>query len=228
MYFESLRDISLVSIVLRLSVAILVGGVIGYNRGMKNRTAGFKTHILVAVGAAMAMLTNQYVYQYIDQTVDMSRFGAQVVNGIGFLGCGTILVTSKHKVRGLTTAASLWTVAILGLAAGAGFFEGAILGGFFILCILTIFSKFDKYATSRSKYLDLYVELENPKILSRFILHLKDDNFKIVYVDANHEEYVHASGLACFLTIEAPHRGQHSEIINTLLEFEGVNYIEEI
>ena len=105
-----LREVTYLSVALRIFVAFLLGGALGLERGLKQRPAGLHTHMLVCVGACMIMLTNQYIYQVFD-TGDPVRMGAQVVSGIGFLGAGTIMVTKHSQIRGLTTAAGLWATA---------------------------------------------------------------------------------------------------------------------
>lgn len=124
----AVREVTYISIIIRILAAFLLGGVIGMERGMKNRPAGLRTYMLVCVGSCLIMLTNQYIYQVFD-TGDPVRMGAQVVSGIGFLGAGTIVVTKRNQIRGLTTAAGLWAAAAVGLAIGIGFYEAAVLGG---------------------------------------------------------------------------------------------------
>ena len=119
---DFLYEINLLSVSLRLILALLFGGIIGLERGSNRHPAGFRTHILVCVGAALAMMTNQFILQQFD-TGDPARLGAQVITGVGFLGVGTILVTGRHKIKGLTTAAGLWASACLGLAIGIGFYS---------------------------------------------------------------------------------------------------------
>ena len=140
--FDGLRDFTLMAVTVRMLLAVVCGGIIGMERTLHRRPAGFRTHILVCLGAAMTTLTSQYLYLYLDYYTDMARLGAQVVAGIGFLGAGTIVI-SRQRVRGLTTAAGLWAAAIIGLAVGAGFYEGAILATilppFLILSILSVF-----------------------------------------------------------------------------------------
>ena len=131
------REITELSIVLRILSALLVGGIIGLERGTKNRPAGLRTYMLVCVGSCLIMLTNQYIYQFTGAG-DPMRLGAQVVSGIGFLGAGTIMVTKRNQIRGLTTAAGLWASAGVGLALGIGFYEAAITSTVSIYCILTI------------------------------------------------------------------------------------------
>ena len=134
-------EINLLSVSLRLILALLFGGIIGLERGSNRHPAGFRTHILVCVGAALAMMTNQFILQQFD-TGDPARLGAQVITGVGFLGVGTILVTGRHKIKGLTTAAGLWASACLGLAIGIGFYSGAIVAALIIFISLTMAAVF--------------------------------------------------------------------------------------
>lgn len=135
------------TIIIRLVVAVIIGGIIGYDREMHNRAAGFRTHILVCVGATIIGLTEQKIaWEIVNYSsklssnsaliqISMGRLGAQVVSGIGFLGAGTIIY-NKGTIKGLTTAASLWVVACMGLVTGYGYLEISILGGLFSLITL--------------------------------------------------------------------------------------------
>ena len=107
---EGIREVTVLSVVLRIAVAVLLGGFMGMERGIKRRAAGLRTYMLVCVGSCMIMLTNQYIFQNY-QSGDPVRMGAQVVSGIGFLGAGTIIVTRHNQIKGLTTAAGLWVSA---------------------------------------------------------------------------------------------------------------------
>jgi putative Mg2+ transporter-C (MgtC) family protein len=124
---------------------MVIGGVVGWEREKSNRPAGLRTHMLVAIGAAAVMMMGELsLVKYTDiTTMDPTRLGAQVISGIGFLGAGTIM-REGLTVRGLTTAASLWVVACLGLAAGGGFYEAAGVGLVAILLTLTIFDYLEK------------------------------------------------------------------------------------
>ena len=141
--FDNFREITLASVALRLLLAFLCGGLIGMERAYKRRPAGFRTHILICLGATMTTLTSQYLYLVMHYYTDIARLGAQVVAGIGFIGAGTIIVTRRQRVKGLTTAAGLWAAAIVGLAVGAGFYEGAILTTILILFAELVFSKLE-------------------------------------------------------------------------------------
>lgn len=142
--FDGLRDITFFSVVFRMLFAYLCGGVIGIERSYKNRPAGFRTHILVCIGATVASMTGLYLYLNVNLPTDISRIGAQVVSGLGFIGAGTIIVTKKPTVKGLTTAAGLWASGIIGLAVGAGFYEGGA-----VATILIIFTETGFFALGR-------------------------------------------------------------------------------
>jgi putative Mg2+ transporter-C (MgtC) family protein len=136
------RELTVTEIILRVLISVVIGGLIGLERGMKNRPAGLRTYMLVCVGACVVMLTNQYTYQ-VYQVGDPVRMGAQVISGIGFLGAGTIIVTSRNQIKGLTTAAGLWTAGGIGLAIGIGLYEVAIAASAAVFIILTVLHQLD-------------------------------------------------------------------------------------
>ena len=137
-------------------------------RGLKQRPAGLRTHMLVCVGACMIMLTNQYIYQAFG-TGDPVRMGAQVVSGIGFLGAGTIMVTKHSQIKGLTTAAGLWATAAVGLATGIGFYEAAVMGAIVIVLTLTVLSILDSKMHKKTRCFEVYVELKPEVSLGMFL-----------------------------------------------------------
>ena len=164
-------EINLLSVSVRLLLALLFGGIIGLERGSNRHPAGFRTHILVCVGATLAMMTNQFILQQFD-TGDPARLGAQVITGVGFLGVGTILVTGRHKIKGLTTAAGLWASACLGLAIGIGFYSGAIVAAVIIFFSLTMLPRMENYFYQKSRVLEIYLEagnLDDYKEVTRYI-----------------------------------------------------------
>ena len=132
-FLDGIRGITLLPVIIKLLLALLLGGVIGVERSYKNRPAGFRTHILVTLGATVASMSGIYLYVRAGLPADVSRLGAAVVSGLGFLGAGTIIVTRNYTVKGLTTAAGLWTSGIIGLALGAGFYEGAFIAAALVL-----------------------------------------------------------------------------------------------
>lgn len=145
-------------ILARLLLAVLLGGFIGYEREHTNRPAGFRTHILVCAGAALVMVTSEYmVRKYSIATVDPARLGAQVISGIGFLGAGTI-IRDGVNVRGLTTAASLWAVSCVGLAVGSGFYLGAVVATILVFITLISLKKAERRFSRRNRYRTIIIE----------------------------------------------------------------------
>lgn len=142
-----------IELILQIVLAALLGGIVGYEREKLKRPAGLRTHILVCVGSAVAMQTNLFLVAHYATTVnvDASRIGASVVSGIGFLGAGTI-IREGASVKGLTTAASLWAVACIGLAIGSGYYTGAIAATLIVMLTLTFFFKFRKHITSQRSH----------------------------------------------------------------------------
>lgn len=131
---------------LRLAAGLVLGAIIGFEREMHRQPAGFRTHSLVALGAALFTIVSAYAFT--GPNVDPTRIAAQIVSGIGFIGAGTIL-QHRGNVRGLTTAASLWAVAAIGTAAGAGLLAMAIIGTLLILVVLALLDRIETFATRR-------------------------------------------------------------------------------
>ena len=133
-------------LVLRLAVGLALGAVIGFERELHSQPAGFRTHSVVALGAAIFTVVSAFAFSGVG--ADPTRIAAQIVSGIGFIGAGTI-IQSRGQVRGLTTAASLWSVAGIGMAAGAGLFGVAVAGTVLMLVILSLFDWAETYARRR-------------------------------------------------------------------------------
>lgn len=222
-----LRSINLVSILLRIALSLIVGGLLGIERGRKNRPAGFRTYMLVCLGAALVMMTNQYVYQYFGVS-DPVRMGAQVVSGIGFLGAGTILITSRNQVKGITTAAGLWAAACAGLAVGVGFYEGAVLGGIVIFLIMSIFQRIDYHIHHNSKTIDLYLEYHNERPFSEFTEYARANGFDVSEIQITRSRTAADAYLIITLSVKSHVRRTHTQMIEVLSEASGVNHIEEI
>ena len=156
--FGDLRELNVLSVGVRLLLSMLFGGTIGFERGSKQRAAGLRTHMLLCVGAASTMLVSQFMYLSYG-IGDPARIGAQVISGIGFLGAGTIIITRRNEVKGLTTAATLWATACMGLAVGVGFYECALIMYVILIFILLLVSVLDnrylKVPTSTALYLEV-------------------------------------------------------------------------
>ena len=160
------------NLIIRIIVSMLLGGIIGLDRGMKHRGAGTKTMTVVCLGSTLVMLTEQYIQVNFPGLANMNRLAAQVISGVGCLGVGTIII-SNHRVRGLTTAATLWASATIGLAVGIGFVEGGILITLVMLISLHILPFAERFATRNSRYCNVIVDLEESRYLHVIIQDLK-------------------------------------------------------
>lgn len=222
------RDITVPSIVLRMLLAMVVGGILGLERGRKNRPAGFRTYILVCVGSVLVMLTNQYAYEYFGVS-DPVRMGAQVISGIGFLGAGTILVHNNTQVKGVTTAAGLWTSACCGLAIGIGFYEGAVIGSLAILLVLTLLQRLDAYIHSCTKIVDIYMEYESRFALSALLEFAKASDLCISDIQINKSKMDRGGDLLnVVVSVKSMQKRTHAEVVELLSSVQGVLYIEEL
>ncbi len=157
---DSLHNFNCVTIALRILLAILVGGIIGNERGKHGSAAGLRTHILVCIGATLTALTGYYVYQTLGVSDDVMRLSAQVISGIGFLGAGMIIVKNGNIVTGLTTAAGMWATAAIGIALGFGFYSGAIIGT--IGCVFTA-AFLSRIERKRKEITHIYIEVDLTK-----------------------------------------------------------------
>ena len=178
------KEWNVTGICLRLALATFVGVIIGLDREYKNKGAGIKTHALVCIGAAMAMIVNEYVFrEFPNMNTDITRLGAQVISGIGFLGVGTIMMNGRSEVKGLTTAAGLWACAGVGLAAGIGFAEGTLLAVIFILFIFRVLAPLDKKLHKNSKRIDLYMEFKDSESIRPFMESLRRQKVDLLEFD---------------------------------------------
>ena len=131
--FDGVRALGFGAVTAKMLMACLCGTLIGLERSSKNRPAGFRTHILTCLAAAVAALTSLYIFLEMKLPADISRIGGQVISGLGFIGAGTIVITKRLTIKGLTTAAGLWTTGIIGLAIGSGYYELGLLGTALVL-----------------------------------------------------------------------------------------------
>lgn len=178
--FDSLRDVTFLSVTVRMSLAVICGGLVGLEREYKRRSAGFRTHILICLGAAMTTMTSQFLGLYMHYFTDMGRLGAQVVAGIGFIGAGTIIVGRGNRVKGLTTAAGLWTAAIIGLTLGLGFYEAALFATMALLLAELVFSKWEYRLMDSAPEINLYLEYSDKHCLETLLKLFREYEVKVL------------------------------------------------
>lgn len=221
-------DWSVGNIILRLLVSSIAGIVIGIDREVKNKGAGIKTYALVCIGACMAMIVNEYVLrEFPSSNTDLTRLGAQVISGIGFLGAGTILVTGHDKIRGLTTAAGIWASAGIGLAAGIGFITGAVLGLVFVFFVLHILNPFDQYLKRQVRDVTVFVVFKDNAAALQVENELHSHGIELRNIKFG-KESPEAKEISAMLTLRLPSGPDKSKIIPWLHSLNGVMHLQEV
>ena len=222
-----LREVTYLAVAIRIFAAVLIGGILGLERGMKNRPAGLRTYMLVCVGACIIMLTNQYIYQVFGSG-DPVRMGAQVVSGIGFLGAGTIIVTRRSQIKGLTTAAGLWSSAGVGLALGIGFYEAAVMGSVAIFIIMTLLQRMDDRMHRKNRVMEVYLELDSACPLGDFLRAVRAMEVDVSNIQREPEPDVEENVRAYIALLKTKSRQSHPDLLLRLQEISGVVYLEEL
>ena len=222
-----LREVTYLAVILRLVMAMICGGAIGLERGLKNRPAGMRTYMLVCVGSCLVMLTNQYLFQ-VSQSGDPMRLGAQVVSGIGFLGAGTIIVTRHNQIKGLTTAAGLWASAGVGLALGVGFYEAAVTAGFVIFFVLTCLQRWDDKMHRNTKVMEVYIELDEHVGLGALIKGLREMEVEMNNIQMEQDADPEDGLRTLVATLKSKKPCNHTTLIEKIRNIKGVHYLEEL
>lgn len=234
-----LRELNMQSMMLRIILAMLVGGIIGFEREKKGRPAGFRTYMMVALGATLTVILSQYldfmlnhrwatISDSIGIKTDLSRFGAQVINGVGFLGAGTIIVTGRQEVKGLTTAAGLWASACMGIAIGAGFYECMVIGTLLIVISMKMLPLIETVVMRHARNMNIYVGMDSMENLGNVVGYLKNADIKLYDVEIDKEQNENLSHVNALLSIRLPRRLQHTEVLAKIATLNGIIIIEEV
>lgn len=234
-----LRELNMQSMMLRIVLAMLVGGIIGFERERKGRPAGFRTYMMVALGATLTVILSQYLDFMLNHRwaatadsigikTDLSRFGAQVINGVGFLGAGTIIVTGRQEVKGLTTAAGLWASACMGIAIGAGFYECMIIGTLLIVISMKLLPLIENVILRHARNMNIYVGMDSMENLGHVVGYLKAADIRLYDVEIDKEKNETLSHVNALFSIRLPQRLQHTEVLAKIATLDGITIIEEI
>lgn len=213
------------TVVIRLLFSLIAGGILGYERSLKRIDAGFRTHILVCMSSCAIMLTNLYMFLTLGAG-DPSRMPAQVISGVGFLGAGCILVTGQKRIKGVTTAAGLWSAACLGLCIGAGNYviSGVALSGAFFA--LTLFRIVDDRIEKKTKYLHFYAEFESVSALTAFIRTMRKQGHKVTDLETVKSEVM--AGLAAIISIRLKNPDSTHKKLAEFEKLDGVLFLSEL
>ena len=236
---DFLREMNIWSVMLRLILAMAFGGFIGLERGRKRRAAGFRTYMVVCLGAALTMVLGQYegymqtgvwseVVSKTDARVDVSRFGAQVINGIGFLGAGTIIVTGKQQVKGLTTAAGLWASACVGLAIGAGFYECVILAFALVFLVVRILPRLEERLMRSMRNMNIYVEYDRVEHTGAILNQIRELDAQIYEVEIDRRGDEPGQNPSAVFNIRLKKRTPHTRVLAHISQLEYISAIEEV
>ena len=226
-FLSQLHELTFLSMVLRFLTATLAGAVIGYSRGKAQHAAGLRTHILVCIGAAGAMIVGEYLVSVKGFDTDAARIPAQVISGIGFLGAGSIIVTGRSHVTGLTTAAGLWASACMGLAAGAGYFGCVLVMCVLILLGLEMLYKVDNHYVSQSRQMFLYLEMQRGTRMGTVLSLLNEHHVRVYAFDRLGTDTEECLGYR--LNVEIEDRDLHrSDLITMMSGIYGVLYVSEM
>lgn len=212
------------NILIRVITAAILGGIIGLDRGMKHRGAGTKTITVVCLGATLVMLTEQYIQINFPGLANMNRMAAQVISGVGFIGVGTIII-SKHRVRGLTTAATLWASACVGLAVGIGFIEGGVLITAMMLISLHVLPFVERFATRHSRYCNVFIDLAESRDLHAVIQKLKEAGVVIDSMEMS-ESKIAGEGISVHMVLYVKKAVERTEIYDILMKSENVMSVD--
>ena len=216
-----LRQPDLLGMTIRVLLALVCGGAIGIERTGKRRPAGFRTHILICLGAAMTTATSQYLYIVMHYPISVSRMGAQVIAGVSFIGAGAIMMTKWQRVRGLTTAAGLWVVAIVGLCCGTAFYEGAVYATVLVLIAEVFFSKLEFHLLRDTREITVYAEYAKPSCLEDIVSRCHGLGVKIVDLEITKKS--DSGGISCAVLSLLSRQGTgKEEILQKLADIEGV------
>lgn len=238
-FLDYVRQINLLSVILRQVLAVIFGGLLGMERGRKRRPAGFRTYMLVCLGATLTMMLGQYEVAMakirmatsgadLIARTDVARFGAQVINGIGFLGAGTVIVTGRQEVKGLTTAAGLWASACMGLAIGAGFYECVLLA--FVLMFLTmrLLPRVENLMLERARNINLYITFRSLDDLGKILDRIKEQNVHIYEVEIDRGQANRKNRPSAILTMKLSQRQPHTQLLSVISDLDCICSIEEL
>ena len=226
-FIQVIKGTDIIGVAVRLFLAVLCGGLIGLERESKRRSAGFRTHTLICIGATLTTLTGQYLLARGLYT-DPARLGAQVIAGMGFIGAGAIIVTSRRQVKGLTTAAGLWSSAIIGLAIGTGYYEAALIAVALVLFSEIILSKLEYFIISTARSMNIYVEFSEIENLNAIVDEVKKHNMTIVDVEITKSRPSQGMRPSAILALQFKKKIPHENVMTFISEVPGVTSVEEL
>lgn len=225
--FDFAREIDFFAVSARMIAALVCGGIIGIEREFKRRPVGFRTHILISIGAALSMIVSEYLYRVMHSNLDVSRISAGVVAGIGFVGGASIMITKQKTVKGLTTAAGLWTTAIIGLCCGAGYLECALFATLTVMFVEIVFSKLERRIVNSTSSAGLTVKYTDASFIEEIVRLVNENGLKMIdlevsRLDGNKSEY------CANLTLRLPRNARIDSFAEKVIQLCNVISVEQL
>lgn len=216
------------AIAIRLIIATFFGSIIGLERIAKGHNAGVRTFALVSLGAAAATILNVKLCDIPDMYADASRIPSQVVSGIGFLGAGSILVTGRNQIKGLTTAASLWVSAAMGMVIGAGFLCMGLVCFALILIANSLLQHVSQRVENHNAIINIYLEVEKAKGVVKLRKYISETNYNLVSMTKTKEKPLLSTDTGLNVVLNLGKKTEHQTVLNEMNNLEFVNYVEEV
>ena len=227
-FMEILRGVGLPGIISRLVCAVLCGGLIGIERETKRRSAGFRTHTLICIGASLTTLISKYMVEYMELPTDPARLGARVIAGMSFIGAGAIIVTSRRQVKGLTTAAGLWTAAIIGLAIGVGYYEVALIAVALVLIAEIFLSKLEYAIISNARLMNVHIEFREAAEINTIVGVLISKNIEVTDIEYTRAASANGAVPNAILSLRFRKKTAHENVLQILNELPEIISVEEL
>ena len=236
---QTLREFNFLSVCVRLLLALIAGGIIGFGRGRKKQTAGLRTYIITSVGAALTALISFYEYEMINSSwslasalteikFDGSRFSAAVISGIGFLAAGSIMLVAHQQVSGLTTAIGLFVTACLGIAAGAGFYEIVIVSVIMIVVVMEGMYQLEITFKRKTRNITIHVDFDDIENIDMITDALKTENATIYEFELEDTSKKKETPSAIIWIKLSKENNSHSSLLSSIAELPCVSSVQEL
>lgn len=224
-YLQGMDDLA---VAIRLVIATACGSLIGWERVVRRHSAGIRTFALVSLGSAVAAVLNIYLALMPNLNADVSRIPAGVVSGIGFLGAGTILVTGRNQIKGLTTAATLWVASCMGMAFGAGYLSVGFVCFGLVLIANLLLMHLSTRVEENSRYVSLYIEVEETNGIKKLRKSFKEMGYQITSMNKTKDKTLSGTDTALMIDLDFKKRHSHLKLIDELNNLDFVSYVEEV
>lgn len=224
-YLQGMDDLA---VAIRMVIATACGSLIGWERVVRRHSAGIRTFALVSLGSAVAAVLNIYLALIPNLNADVSRIPAGVVSGIGFLGAGTILVTGRNQIKGLTTAATLWVASCMGMAFGAGYLSVGFVCFILVLIANILLMHLSTRVEENSRYVSLYIEVEETNGIKKLRKSFKEMGYQITSMNKTKDKTLSGTDTALMIDLDFKKRHSHLKLIDDLNNLDFVSYVEEV